>query len=149
MIPGQGYQGQVYVSADGYGAAGPTISAQPELLAQLLRSQQRPGYQVYMNSAPQGVAGVPMTLSLTPERNTPERHVQLSPATATYNSPSLENFQKHQTGGSWEDDSVTWWTDMRYGDQQIVKNQFETGMPTCCVKKARVQSTYSITECGR
>ena len=73
MIPGQGYQG-VFVSPNGYGAAGPTVSAQPELLAQLMRTQQRPGYEVFMNSMPQ-MAGVPMMIPLSPERGSPERQM--------------------------------------------------------------------------
>ena len=126
MIPGQGYQ-RVCVSSAGYGAAGPTVSAQPELLTHLMRTQQRSGFEAYTNYMPPG-AVVPMMIPLSPERNSPERSMPLSPATATYNSPSLDNFQKH--GGNLEEESVTWWTDMRYQDQQWVQGRFETAKQT-------------------
>ena len=88
-----GFHGQVYVSPEGYGAAGP-ISAEPELLARLLQSQRRPGYQVYSNTVPQGMPGMPIMLTMSPERSTPERQIPASPGTAMFMSPSMDNYRK-------------------------------------------------------
>jgi len=108
--------------ADGHAAAGPVAGSQPELLSRMMMTQQRAGYQAYTNYLP------PTMISLSPERGTPERMGPVSPATAVYNSPSNENFQK--CGGSSDEISITWWSDMTYQDKQWVQGQFATASPT-------------------
>ena len=114
----QGYSGQVFVNPDGIGAAG------PELFARLLYQQQRPGHQVYMSPAPQGM---PITLTMSPERGTPERQLPASPGTVMFSSPSMTNYQRFQSSDGPDEEGVRWWTSMKYHDQQIVRTQFAAG----------------------
>ena len=42
----------------------------------------------------------------------------------------MTNYQRFQPSEGPDEEGVCWWTSMRYSDQQIVKTQFATGVPT-------------------
>ena len=146
MVPGQMYpqqqipQQQMYMVADGTASAGPIgMGSQPELYSKMLNIQQQPGFQAYANFPPQALPQVvqqPMMvpIPLSPERSAPPMQVgPSSPATAVYNSPSNENFNR---GGKqtkdWNQKGIKWWGQMTYDDKRWVESKYGDARPTEC-----------------
>ena len=138
MVPGQMYPQQpMYVVADGTAAAGPIgVSSHPELYSKMMSVQQQPGFQAYANFPLQALPQtVPPTMlapvPLSPERRVPMQVGPASPATAVFNSPSNENFNRGGRGAQeWNHKGVKWWGEMTFDHKQWVEGQFNNARPT-------------------